>query len=176
LARQNKIPEAYDAAVKGGDLDPPNLPLADKRTVLKLMMDHKVDPRARPTPNAYTSFDTRENLDKAAVHYKGVSQGPVKSPDRADLEAIERSRLSSYRGGPVSEVVRGFLVCANRYADACIRTYVPVDARFEPGWQHTTTEVAGIKNDRVVAVAGSVVTNRAGDNIMLADAVTVEAP
>ena len=175
LARVNKVAEGYEIAVKGAEIDPASMPLAEVRGVLKLMVDRKLDAQPKPVPSGYTSYESKENFEKGAVRYKGVFRGGIRSPERSDLEAIERSRLSTYKG-PVSDAVKGFVVCANRYADACIRTYVPNDARFEPIWEHTAADVTAIKENRLVSVAGSVVTNGRGENIMLADAVAVEAP
>jgi hypothetical protein len=164
LARQHKIAEAYALAAKGADLDPANVPIATKRDELKLILDHKLDGQAKPAPD-----------DKAAVRYEGLFRGAIRSPERSDLQAIERSRLPDYKG-PVSEAVRGFTVCANHYADACIRAYVPDDGRLEPGWKRPGADVGALQDNRLVAVAGSVVTTGRGENILLADAVTVEAP
>jgi hypothetical protein len=175
FARLNKVAEGYDIAVKGADIDPASMPLAEARDVLKLMIDRKLDSQSKPVPTGYTSYDNKENFEKSAVRYKGVFHGLIRSPERSDLDAIEKSRLSAYRG-PVSDAVKGFVVCANRYADACIRTYVANDAKFEPIWLHPGTDVTVIKENRLVAVAGSVITNGRGENIMLADAVTVEGP
>jgi hypothetical protein len=174
LARLNRVPEAYDLAVKGAALDPANMPLADKTQLLKRMLDHHLESEAKPVPTAYTTYDSKENFEKGAVRYEGLFHGAVRSPERADFQAIEKTRLPSYKG-PVSEVVRGFTVCANHFADACIRVYVPDDGRFEPAWQHTSTDVTRIKDEQLVRVAGAVVANGRGENILLADAVTVEA-
>jgi hypothetical protein len=173
LARLDRVPEAYDMARKGAALDPASMPLADKVEELKLVLDHHLEAQPKPAPTTYTTFDTKENFDRNAVRYEGLFRGLVRSPSSSDLRAIERSRLSD-RKGPVSDVVQGFLLCTNHFADACVRVYIPDDSRFEPGWQHPTTDVSRLRENRLVKVAGSVVANGRGENILLADAVTVE--
>lgn len=126
LARQDKVAEAYAMAVKGADLNPANIPLGKKRAELKTMLDGKLDAQPKPAPGA--------------VKYRGLFRGILRSPERTDLQAIEKSRLPDAKG-PVSEAVRGFTVCANHYADACLRAYVPSDARLEPGWARPATDV-----------------------------------
>ncbi len=175
LARLGRVKQAYDYAAKGAALDPAIMQLADKREVLKLVLDHKLDGQPRPAPNAYTSYESKESFEKNAVRYRGLFHGAIRSPDRADLQAIEKSRIPDYKGA-VSDVVKGFTVCADPLADACIRVYVPADAHFASTWPTPGTDVTALKDHQVVVVAGAVVTNGRGENIMLADAVTVEAP
>ena len=175
LARLGRVPEAYDQAVKGAALDPGNMQLADKLRALKLILDHKLGDQARPTPTAYSSYESKEALDKGAVHYQGLFHGAVRAPDRADLQAIPQGRLPEYKG-PLTDAVRGFVLCANPFADACIRVYVPRDARFKAVWPPPGADVGALKDLQLVSVAGAVVTNAKGENILLADAVTVEAP
>jgi hypothetical protein len=163
LSRLNKVSQAYDMAVKGATLDPANMQLSDKREVLKVVLDHKLGEQGRPAPNA----------EKGAVRYRGLFRGLVRSPDRADLRAIERSRVPDHKG-PMFEAVRGFTLCANPVGDACLRVFVPADARFGSTWPGPTVDVAALKDRQVVAVAGSVVANGSGDDIMIADTVTVE--
>lgn len=173
LARLNKVREGYELALQGAAIDPANIPLNEKVVSLKRILDNHLDTEAKPAPTPYTTYDSKESFDKGAVRYKGLFHGQIKSPDHADLQAIKKSRLPAFDGA-VSEVVRGFNVCANRFADACIRVYVPVDAKFEPAWQHTTTDVAALDEDRLVSVAGSVIANGHGEDILLADSVTAE--
>jgi hypothetical protein len=175
LARMHRIPQAYEYAVKGASLDPANLQLADKVKGLKRILDGKLDEEGKPAPNAYATWDSKENFEKGAVRYKGVFHGLVRTPDRADVQAMQKARLADTKG-PVSEGIRGFVVCANPYADACIRVYVAQDARFKTAWPPAGTDVAALKEGALLAVAGAVVTNSRGDSVMLADAVTVEAP
>ena len=172
LARLHRVPQAYDYAVKGSALDPANMQLADKRDALKLILDHKLDDQPRPAPTAYTTYDSKENFEKGAVRYKGLFHGLVRSPERADLQAIERARLSGAKA-PVSEAIRGFVVCANSFADACVRVFVPNDARFGTSWPAAGVDVGGLRENQLVAVAGAVIANGRGDNILLADAVTL---
>jgi hypothetical protein len=174
LARLNRIPEAYDEAVKGAALDPGNMQLANKQKALKLMMDHKLTDQAAPAPNAYSSYESKEAFERGAVRYHGLFRPLAGGFDRADLQAMEKSRLADYKGS-VPDAVQGFMVCANPFADACTRTYVPRDARFKTVWMHPSTEVRSLHEHQLIAVAGSVVTNGKGENILLADAVTVEA-
>lgn len=175
LARLGRVPEAYDQAVKGVALDPGNMLLAEKQRALKLILNHKLTDQARPAPTAYTTYESKENFDKGAVRYQGLFHGIVRSPDRADLQAIEKSRAADHKG-PLANVVRGFVVCANPFADTCIRAYVPRDARFKNVWLHPDADVGAVKELQLVTIAGSVVTNARGENILLADALTVEAP
>ena len=164
LARQDHLSEAYDVAMKGAALDPGNMQLADKQRSLRAMIDHKLGDEPRPTPGA----------DKSAGRYEGLFHSALKSPDRADLEAIASSRLPDNKG-QVADLVRGFVVCANPFADACVRTYVPRDARIKT-WPPVATDVTTIKEHALVAVTGTVVANGKGESVILADGVTVEAP
>jgi hypothetical protein len=173
LARLGRVPEAYDQAVKGAALDPGNLELAKKKAALKLMIDHKLVEQAKPAPSAYTTYGSKENFDRGAVRYAGLFHSVIRSPDAADLQAIETTRMPDFRN-PIGEAVRGFQVCANPFADMCVRVYVPRDDRFNTAWQRSTTDVGTLKEHQLVTVAGAVVTTSKGENILLADAVTVE--
>ncbi len=173
LARLGHVQEAYDMAQKGAALDAANLPLADKVQELKLMIDHHLDAQGKIAPSLYTTYDTKENFEKGAVRYEGLFHGSIRSPSGADIRAMERSRLQDRRGA-ASDAVQGFQLCTNHFADACVRVYVPEDTRFEPGWQHSGVDVTRIKENAFVKVAGSVVPNGRGENILLADTVTVE--
>ena len=175
LARLGRVPEAYDEAVKGAAIDPGNMLLADKQRSLKVMVDHKLPEEARPAPNGYTSYESRENFEKGAVHYQGLFEPMTRAPDRSDLHALETSRLADYKG-PIADAVRGLVVCANPFADTCVRAYVPRDARFKNVWPPSAIDVGALKEHQLVGVAGSVVTNDRGEPLMLVDAVTVEAP
>jgi hypothetical protein len=146
---------------------------ADKRDVLKRMIDHQLFDQPRPAPNGYTSFDSKEHMQNAAARYKGLFRGAIRSPERPDLQGIERTRLPDHKG-PLAEAVRGFTVCANTYADACLRAYVPVDARFGSTWPRGDVDPGALKDNQVVGLAGAVVPNGRGENIMIADALTVE--
>jgi hypothetical protein len=162
LARLNRIPDAYDRAVKGSAIDPGNLELADKQRSLKVIIDRKLAEQASPAPN-----------DKGGARYQGLFRAVARSPEPADVQAIERSRLPDYKG-PLAEEVRGIVVCANPYADACVRAYVPRDARFKAAWAPPAVDVGAIKEHQLVTVVGTVVTDDKGENIVVADAVTVE--
>ncbi|MGO8997826.1 MAG: hypothetical protein ACLQVI_31290 [Polyangiaceae bacterium] len=171
LARQNRVPEAYDEANKGAAIDPGNMELSQKQTSLKAILDHKLAEEAPPAPTS----------EKNAARYQGLFRAPIKSPDRSDLQAIETSRPPDGKSpgpgaGTLAEAVRGFVVCANPFADACVRAYVPRDARFKGTWSQPSVDVTSIKEHQLVTLAGSVVTNGKGENILLADTVTVEAP
>jgi hypothetical protein len=160
LARLNRVPEAYDLAVKGAALDPASIPLAEKVDALKLMVDHHLDAQPKLAPSA-------------GATYEGLFHGVIHAPSSSDLHAIERSRLQDHKG-PVADVVQGFQVCTNHFSDACVHVYVAVDERLEPTWKHPGVDVATVKENRLVKVVGSVVANGRGENILLADAVTVE--
>jgi hypothetical protein len=172
LAHLGRVREAHDAAAKGAALDPANLQLADKRDVLKTMLDHDLAGQPKPAPNGYTAYEGKEHLDKA-FRYKGLFRGLVRSPERPDLVAIERSRVPDHKG-PLVEAVRGFTVCSNTYADACIRAFVPQDDRFGNTWPHGGPDPASLKDNQVVTVAGAVVPNGRGENILVADAVDLD--
>jgi hypothetical protein len=159
LARLNRLPEAYDQAVKGAALDPGNLELANKLTTQKLIIDHKLAEKPRP-------------VDGVAAKYEGLFRSPVRSPDGADLQAIEKTRLPDSKD--VSEGIRGFVVCANPYADSCIRAYVPRDDRYKMAWPHPSTDVGALREHQLLTVTGTMVTNAKGEPILLADVVTVE--
>jgi hypothetical protein len=173
LAHLGRVREAHDSAARGATLDPANLQLADKRTVLKTMLDHDLAGQPKPAPNGYTAYEGKEHLDKA-FRYKGLFRGLVRSPDRPDLQAIERSRVPDHKG-PLAEAVRGFTVCANTYADACIRAFVPSDDRFGNAWPHNSPDPASLKDNQVVSVAGAVVPNGHGENILVADSLGLDA-
>ena len=162
LARQNRLPEAYEQAKKGIALDPGNLELAQKQTSLKTIIDHKLAEESRPAPSG------------GPARYEGLFRSLIKSPDRSDLQAIEASRLPDGKS-PLAEALRGFAVCANPFADACVRVYVPRDARFKNAWPPPAVDVGAIKEHQLVTVTGPVVTNARGDTLLLADSVTVEA-
>jgi hypothetical protein len=173
LANLGRVREAYDAAAKGALVDPANLQLIDKSAVLKTMVDHDLAGQPKPAPNGYTAYEGKEHLDKA-FRYKGLFRGLVRSLDRADLQAVERSRLPDHKG-PLVEAVRGFTVCANTYADACIRAYVPTDDRFGNTWPRGEKDPSSFRDNQVVAVAGAVIPNGHGENILVADAVGLDA-
>jgi hypothetical protein len=173
LAHLGRVREAYDAAAKGAALDPANLQLADKRSVLKLMVDHDLASQPRPAPNGYAAYESKEHLEKAAFRYKGLFRGMVRSPDRPDLQAIERSRVPDHKG-PLVDAVRGFTVCANHYADACIRAYVPTDERFGNTWPRGGPDPSSFKDNQLVAVAGAVIPNGRGEHILVADSVVLD--
>jgi len=175
LARMNRVPDAYEQATKGAALDPGNLELTNKKAALKLIIDRKLVEQSKPAPSAYTTYDSKENFDKGAVKYSGLFRSAMRSPDPSDLQAIAKTRLPDYKG-PISEAVRGLVVCANPFADACIRVYVPRDGRFKTAWQPSETDVGTLREHELVRAAGAVVTNGKGENILLADAVTVESP
>ena len=107
--------------------------------------------------------------------YRGLFRAAIKAPDRADLEVIERTRASGYKGH-LDEAVNGFVVCANPYSDTCVRVYVPRDDRLKPGWEHPSVDVGKLMEHQLVSVTGAVATNAKGENILLADGVTVEPP
>jgi hypothetical protein len=177
LAQLNRVPEAYEDAVKGAALDPGNMQLSDKRQILKLILDQKLTDEGKPTPNAYAGYESKENFEKAAVRYKGLFRGPLRSPDRGDAHAIEKGRLPDYKDGP-PDVVRGFLVCTNPFSDTCVRVYTARDPLSDAGktkvvWMQPGTDVAALKDNQLVTVAGAVVTTGKGESIVLADAVTV---
>jgi hypothetical protein len=159
LSRLHRVGQAYDMAVKGAELDPASMQLADKRELLKIVVDRKLADQGRPGQKGMNS-------------YRGLFRGILHSPSRADLGAIEKSKTHDGKG-PVSESVRGFSVCANPVADACVRAYVPADATFG-NWPYPATDVTAIKDRQVVAVAGSFIGAGAGEVILLADSVTVE--
>ncbi len=169
LARQHHVPEAYDEAVKGSALDPGNMQLADKQTALKAMLDHKLEGEAAPVAGAD---------DRAPARYEGLFGSAIRSPDRSDTVAIETShRLDgAEKSAAIGDAVRGFSVCANPFADSCVRVYLPRDGRFKTAWQVPATDVTAIKEHQLVTVAGSAVKNSRGETILLADTVTVEAP
>ena len=175
LARQNKVTEAYDDATKGAQLDPGNMQLAQKVKSLKLILDNKLadEPKPAPTP-AYVTYDSKESFDKGAARYKGLFRAVIRSPERSDMQAAEKARAADYKGA-LSDAVQGFMVCSNPYADTCVRVYAARDARFKTAWNTPATNPATLKENQLVTVAGAVVTNPRGENIMLADAVTVEA-
>jgi len=158
LARLNRLPEAYDLAVKGAALDPGNLELADKLTTQKLIIDHKLADQPRP-------------VDGVAAKYEGLFRSPIRSPDGADLQAIEKTRLPDSKD--VSEGIRGFVLCANPYADSCVRTYVPRDDRYKMAWPHPSTDVGALREHQLLTVTGTMVTNAKGEPVLLADVVTV---
>jgi hypothetical protein len=160
LARLGRAPEALARAEKGAGLDPANMQLADKRTVLKLVLDHKLGVEPRPAAGP-------------AVRYRGLFHGHLRSPDRPDLVAVEHARLPDHKG-PVADVVRGFTLCANPVADACIRVYVPTDPKLS-GWAVPGADVSAFRDHQVITVSGAVVTTGRGENILLADSVAPEA-
>ena len=65
-------------------------------------------------------------------------------------------------------------MCANTFADACVHAFVPVDGKFGKAWAVTGADVTALKEHQVVTVAGTVVANGRGENVLLADSVTVE--
>jgi hypothetical protein len=162
LGRLGRVAEAYDQAVKGAAIDPGNMQLADKQAALKTILDHKLADEPRPATGA----------DKATAHYEGLFRSLVRSPDRSDLQAIA-ARVPDFKG-PLGDAIRGFAVCANPFADSCIRVYVPRDARFN-SWSPAAVDVTGLKEHQLLSVSGPVVVNSKGETLVLADAVTVEA-
>jgi hypothetical protein len=150
--------------VKGAALDPGNMQIATKLRSLKLNLDHHLLDQAKPAPTD----------DKGSTRYQGLFRTTLRSPDRADLQAIAKARLADYKGS-VSEAVQGFVVCANPYADTCLRVYVPRDAKVKAAWPVTGGDAAALKEHQLVTVTGAVVANGKGDNVLLADAVTGEA-
>ena len=164
LARLGRVPEAYDQALKGAALDPGNMQLAEKQRALKLILDHKLTEQAKPAPS-----------DRGATRYQGLFHGAIRSPERSDLQAIEKSRPSDVKG-PLADAVRGFVVCANPFADTCLHVYVPRDARFKAAWARPDADVGALTDLQLVTVTGTVVTSDKGESLLLADAVTVEAP
>lgn len=164
LARQGRVADAYDEALKGAALDPGNMELSEKQTSLKTILDHKLTDEPKPAPSA----------DKT-VRYLGLFRSLIKSPERADLQTVEASRLPDAKA-PLADALRGFVVCANPYADACVRVFVPRDARFKSVWPPPATDVTTIKEHQLVSITGSVVANTRGDSLILADALAVEAP
>ena len=74
LARQNRVPEAYDEANKGAAIDPGNMELSQKQTSLKAILDHKLAEEAPPAPTS----------EKNAARYQGLFRAPIKSPDRSE--------------------------------------------------------------------------------------------
>jgi len=173
LARLGRLPEAYDYAVKGAALDPGNMQLAEKRRSLKLMLDHKLADEPALTASAYVSYDSKEHFEKGAVRYRGLFRSTLRSPDPADLQAIPAARLGDAKG-PAAEAVRGFVLCSNPFADACVRAYVARDARFGAAWPPRGSDVGALREHQLVTVAGSVVTNSKGESFLLADAVSGE--
>ncbi len=162
LARLNRVPEAYDQALKGAALDPGNLELAKKKKALKLIIDKKLMDQGAP-------------VTAPAATFRGLFQASNRGPDHADVEAIEKARVPAYKG-KMDEALRGFLVCENPYSDLCIRAYVPRDDRFKPTWQRPPSDVEKLGEHQLVDVTGAIVTNAKGETIMLADAVVVEPP
>jgi hypothetical protein len=162
LARLGRVQQALDDAEKGAALDAANMQLADKKTVLKLVLERKLVDQPKPAPGA-------------AVHYRGLFHGHLRSVERPDLQAIERSRAPDHKGN-LADAVRGFTLCANPVADACVRVFVPTDPKLAATWPAPAADPAGFRDHQVIAVSGAVVTNARGDNILLADSVIVEAP
>ena len=160
LARLDRVPEAYDQAVKGAQLDPGNLELSKKKQALKTILDRKLMDQPKPEPGP-------------SVTYVGLFHALVKTPERADLEVLEKTRAAGYKGR-VEEAVRGFVVCDNPYSDRCIRAYVPRDDRFKPAWARPDVDVGTLAEHRVVHVVGTVVVNGKGEDVMLADTVAVD--
>jgi hypothetical protein len=165
LARQNRVPEAYDRAMKGAALDPGNMELAQKQVTLKTIIDHKLASEIAPVPTS----------GKATARYEGLFRTLIKAPERSDLEAVETSRLPDNKA-PLIDALRGFVVCANPFAESCVRAYVPRDARFKAAWAPPSVDVATLKERQLVTILGPVVTNSKGEDVMLVDTVTVETP
>ena len=162
LARLNRVPEAYDQARRGTAIDPGNLELAEKERALKAMIDRKLPEEAIPA-------------DGPAQRYVGLFRGGVRSPDASDVQAIEKVHQPD-DAGPAADAVRGFVVCANPYADSCLRGYVPRGTRFKNAWPGIPVDVGAIHDHDVVDVHGTVVTNSRGERLLVADSVTVERP
>ena len=79
-----------------------------------------------------------------------------------------------------ADMVNGFAVCANPFTDACVRVYATREPISDAGhtkivWMAAGTDVTALKDPQVVTVAGAVITNDKGENILLADSVKVEA-
>ena len=134
-------------SMKGAALDPGNLELAKKKQSLKVIIDRKLMDQAKPAPGP-------------GATYRGLFRSSIRSPEGADAEAIEKNHLAA---------VRGLSVCENPYSDSCIRAYLP-----RRGWRHEHREAHRAPGRE--KVTGTVVTNGRAENIMLADAVTVEPP
>jgi hypothetical protein len=159
LARLGRVPEAYDEATKGAALDPGNLELTEKVHALKTMLDRKLPEEGKPT-------------DGAGRRYVGLFRSVIRNPDDADLREVQATRLQNYAGA-AGDAVRGFVVCANPYADACVRVYVPRDARLSVLWPASGADVSTLREHALVQIVGTVVISR-GEPILLADSVTVE--
>ncbi len=162
LARLNRVPEAYDQAVKGAALDPGNLELANKKKSLKVIIDRKL-------------VEQPKVAEGAGQHYAGLFGSWIRSPGSSDIQAIKKGRLPDY-GNPVADAVRGFMVCANPYADSCLRVFVPRDGRLKRAWPSPATDVSTAREHDFVSITGSVLATSEGENILLADAVSVEPP
>ncbi len=163
LARLNRVPEAYDLAVKGVALDPGNMQLAEKQRSLKLILDHKLADESRPSAS-----------DKGSLRYQGLFKSVIRAPEHSDIQAVETSRLADYKS-PAADAVHGFVVCANPFADSCVRAYVPRDGRLKGTWPPPDIDVTTTKEHQLVTVVGAPVTNSKGETILLADSVTVGA-
>ncbi len=157
LARLGRVQDAYDQAAKGAALDPDNMQLADKLRSLKAMLDHKLADEATPAPGAEKG------------RYEGIFHGPIRSFERSDLQAIPSARVADYKG-PIADALRGLVVCANPYADRCMRVLVPRDGRFKSAWPAPAP--VHLKEHEMVTVTGTVVVNSRGEPILLADALT----
>jgi hypothetical protein len=175
LARLNRVPEAYDMAVKGLALDPANLELANKQKSLKVMIDHKLAQESAPKPTEYVRYDNEENFKKGAVKYEGLFRSAIRRPDASDVRAMDTGRLFD-TSADTAEGVHGFVLCANPYADMCMRVFVTKDGRFKSAWPPSAIDVGALHEQQLVAVAGAVATTVEGVDILLADSVAVETP
>jgi hypothetical protein len=179
LAQQNRVQEAYDDAVKGSSLDPGNMQLNEKRELLKLVLDNKLMEQPKPAPNAYAVYESKESFEKGAVRYRGLFRGPLRGAGENDAKGIEKNRVADLKAVP-GDPVKGFHVCTNPFSDTCIRVYTvraPLQdaAHAKVVWMQPGLDVGTLKDNQLVTVSGSVVPNGKGENILLADSVTVEA-
>jgi hypothetical protein len=160
FARLNRVPEAYEQARKGAALDPGNLELATKVRALKIILDRKLLEQASPA-------------EGTGRRYVGLFRSPIHSPEAGDMQAVKKARLGDF-AGPVGDAVHGFTVCANPYADSCVRAYVPRDARFGAAWPVGTVDVTALHENELVTLGGSVAATSSGEKVFLVDSVTAE--
>jgi hypothetical protein len=171
LARKNRVADALVQADKGATLDPGNMQLVTKQRALKLILDQKLLDQPKPAPNGYVAFEGKEALDRAGARYRGLFRTRIRSLDRGDVGAIAKARLADAKGA-VGEGLEAFLVCTNPFADACVRVFVPRDARFK-SWPRPAGDLGSAKEHQLVTLAGAVVPGARGEPIFLADGFTV---
>jgi hypothetical protein len=165
LARMGKVPEAYDQAVQGAALDPGNLELTTKLRALKIILDRKLldQPKLDDLP---------AGTAKAGARYQGLYRSDLRAPEGPDADAIARSgRVGDAK---ISDTVRGFVLCANPYADVCVHVYVPRDGRLRPAWPEPASDVGALREHQVVTVSGVALTNPRGGAVLLADTLAAE--